>query len=120
LISLEDLGDTTLAETGPQSSVNVGGNVFASGVTYEIREGVDSNGSAFDAEVTLNSQSLNLGEYYFETELFARTTPIPFSRFDLLSIAIHELGHPLGYISFDSADSEFETFVSGSGNSRVF
>jgi len=120
-ISLEALGDTTLAEAGPNSSRSVGNNVFASGVVYEINTGVDVNGSSPDAGVTLNLDSFNANEYFIDPDPVARTAPIPFGQFDLLSIIVHELGHPLGFISFrGSNNSVFETLASGSGSNRVF
>ena len=120
-ITYTDLGDTTLAQAGPETTVRVSPGVFASGVIDEIRTGIDPNGSSFDAEVDLNSQSFDANEYYLDPNPELRTGILPPGTFDLLSIAIHELGHALGYISFDGAsDTVFETFVSGSGANRIF
>lgn len=120
-ISLEDLGDTTLAEAGPNSSVSLGNGVFDSGVTNEIRTGIDINGSAPDAEVVLNSASFDANEYFIDPDPLLRTAPIAFGQFDLLSIIVHELGHPLGFISFSGSNvSVFETLATGSGSNRVF
>ncbi|MEL7487039.1 MAG: hypothetical protein AAGJ87_07485, partial [Pseudomonadota bacterium] len=124
-VDVEELGDRVLAQAGPNATVGVDDNGFtrSSNVAYEVRTGIDINGAAADGGVTLDLSSLVDGDYYIETAPQTRDSNVPFFQFDLLSIIIHELGHTLGFISFED-DSQFQTvfqsLITGSGDNRVF
>ncbi|MEM9014542.1 MAG: hypothetical protein AAGB02_05480 [Pseudomonadota bacterium] len=101
----------TLAQAGASGSA-FGGDPFESDVTKEIRTGVDQNGGASDAFIDISLRSLQDGEFFFDPDPLARTANVPFFEFDFVSVMIHELGHPLGFLG-DGSNWVFDQFLSG-------
>ena len=111
-ISTVSLEGSALAQAGPNELVDLFG-IYASNVTYEIRTGIDSNGAVFDAGVTLDLDRLLEDEFYFDPDPYERSGNIPSGQYDLFSIILHELGHPLGFIDAPGGNmSEFESLIS--------
>ena len=70
--------------------------VFEQGVAYEIRTGIDPNGSAPDLRILLNEEYLQQ-ELWFDPEPTRRSTPVLGSRTDAVSVFAHEVGHALAF-----------------------
>ncbi|MDX2147104.1 MAG: hypothetical protein SFZ23_06235 [Planctomycetota bacterium] len=69
------------------------------GMGYEIRTGIDPNGTAPDVELRLNPDYV-ANEFWFDPDPAARTAPVPSDRLDAVSVMLHELGHALVYNGF--------------------
>ncbi|MFN3960010.1 MAG: hypothetical protein ACK4NP_08865 [Parvularculaceae bacterium] len=117
-VNIVNLGQTTLAQAGPDffpTQVVSGAQVFQAGPILEIQTGVDPNGSTPDIDIDVNLTSINENEYYYG----GLSNPnVPFAQFDLFTILAHEIGHGIGFISFDPANAaanraEFDLFKSG-------
>jgi hypothetical protein len=66
------------------------------GPVNEIRTGIDPNGIEPDAQITWGGDFLLTGQFFFSTD-DERT--VPSGRIDALAVILHELGHPLGFLS---------------------
>ncbi len=64
------------------------------GAAYEVRTGIDPNGTSIDAVVTLNQNYL-ADELWFDPDPATRSAPAPANRTDAVSVFLHELGHIL-------------------------
>jgi hypothetical protein len=73
-----------------------GRDTFEQGVAYELRTGIDPNGTDADGQVNFGLDYLR-NELWFDPDPVARTAPVPLNRTDALSIALHELGHIIAY-----------------------
>jgi Ca2+-binding RTX toxin-like protein len=118
-VNVISLGSTTLAQAGPEVfpfSRTVGGaNVFQAGTILELQTGNDPNGSTHDIEIDVNLDSIQANEYFYGG---LANPNVPLSQFDLFTILAHELGHGLGFISFDPVSAtddraEYDLFKSG-------
>ena len=96
--------DGVLAFAAPvtyqKTSTSSGVDIVDPGPLYEIKTGTDPNGSEPDAIITFVATSLNEG--YFET---STNRIVPPNKYDVLSIATHELGHTLGFITLSNSTS---------------
>jgi hypothetical protein len=70
--------------------------VFEQGIAYEIRTGLDPNGSAPDLRILLNGNYLQ-DELWFDPEPALRSTPVQADKTDAISVFAHELGHALAF-----------------------
>jgi Ca2+-binding RTX toxin-like protein len=118
-INVISLGSSTLAQAGPTTyefTRTVGGaNVFQSGPILELQDQSDPNGATHDIEIDVNLDSINANEYFYGG---LANPNVPFSQFDLFTILAHEIGHGLGFISFDPVAAnddraEYDIFKSG-------
>ena len=83
----------------------VGGrSTYEQGVASELRTGVDPNGAAPDALITVGLAYLR-NELWFDPDPLARTAPVPADRTDAQSVFLHEFGHILAYNGWADADS---------------
>jgi len=130
-----NLGGATLAQVDlSTSTVNVG---TASGrflqeqyALYKIKTGTDPNGTAADITITFDLQRLQNGELFFlANRLLVPNQIDPDSdlpsgdEVDFLSVAVHEIGHALGFGSFEGSATyatRYDTFVQQIGNDAFF
>ncbi len=73
-----------------------GFNVFEQGAAFEIRTGIDPNGSAPDVRIQLNPGYLS-DELWFDPDPLSRTAAIAPDRTDAVSVFLHELGHAFAF-----------------------
>lgn len=73
-----------------------GRDTFEQGVAHELRNGSDPNGAEADGIVTIGLAYLR-DELWFDPDPVARTAPVPAGRTDAMSVALHEIGHVIGY-----------------------
>lgn len=73
-----------------------GRNTFEQGVAAELRSGNDPNAGQVDGIVTFGLAYLR-DELWFDPDPVARTAPVPANRTDAMSVALHEIGHVIGY-----------------------
>ena len=85
-------GSVTTAFVGTDGDLNV----FEQGVAYELRTGIDPNGSDFDANIFFTVQAMD--DYYWINPLDG--TPLPDAKSDLVDVIAHEFGHVLGFNGF--------------------
>jgi Ca2+-binding RTX toxin-like protein len=118
-VNIISLGSSTLAQAGPERYVftrTVGSaDVFQAIPILELQAGSDQNGAAHEIEIDVNLDSINANEYFYGG---LANPNVPFSQFDLFTILAHELGHGLGFISFDPVAAnddraEYDIFKSG-------
>ena len=109
-IDFSSLSGSTLA-TGGTSFNSIGGGLIQAITILEIQDGVDRNGSSSDINITIDSDRINSGGFYFGLE---DDPNVPFNQIDLLSVLIHEIGHGLGFISFSSGNSVYDSLISSS------
>ncbi len=110
-VDFSSLSGSTLA-SGGTSFRSIGGGLIQADPILELEDGVDRNGASSDIDITIDSDRINSGGFFFGLEDDAN---VPFNKIDLFSVMVHEIGHGLGYISFDGSSSTavYDTFVSG-------
>ena len=79
--------------------ISNGINVFEQGAAAEVRTGIDPNGAAPDAVITLGTDYL-IDDLWFDLEPTLRTSPIPDGRVDAYSVFLHEFGHVYAFNGF--------------------
>ncbi|HEV3409928.1 MAG TPA: hypothetical protein VG095_06525 [Chthoniobacterales bacterium] len=67
-------------------------NIYEQGATYELRTGIDPNGSEPDIRIFINPDYLTQN-LWFDPQPGQRTDAIPPNRTDAISVFTHELGH---------------------------
>lgn len=127
-INFSPLGEGTLGEGGFTHTNFVltanGFNYFEPVAVTELRTGVDTNGTAHDIVLTINSSELLAGELYFGAPP-TDTVPgaLPSTKYDLSTLAAHEILHGLGFLSgglSGGGQMIFDRYVSQSGSSFFF
>ncbi|MBR0668260.1 hypothetical protein GXW71_28160 [Roseomonas hellenica] len=85
------------------------------GTLTEIRSGVDRNGAAPDAVITIDPDKLNaaFGGFWFDPNPFDAIHQVPANLTDGLSVLAHEIGHALGLSGYRDDRGNFDTVVSG-------
>ncbi len=78
-----------------------GRDTFEQGAAAELRTGADPNGGMPDVRIIVSSVYLR-NELFFDPSPAQRTAPVPIDKTDAMSVALHELGHALGYNGFAS------------------
>lgn len=73
-----------------------GRNIFEQGMAYELRTGIDPNGSAPDVHLLFNPDYLS-NVLWFDSDPYARKAQVNASRVDAQSVFIHEVGHALAF-----------------------
>ncbi|MAD43531.1 MAG: hypothetical protein CMH98_00870 [Oceanospirillaceae bacterium] len=116
------------------SDIGIDQNIFESGVAYEIRTGIDNNHSNSDANINLNMKFLD--DFWFDPnpDIIGDNTPPP-DQYDLLTIMMHEIAHPLGFtgwldyspppigdlgLEYTESISVFDTFIDWNDNQQSF
>ncbi|MFN0023179.1 MAG: DUF4214 domain-containing protein, partial [Parvularculaceae bacterium] len=123
-VDFSDLPDMTLAQAGPtfffDRSVN-GVDIFQAGTLIELSTGVDRNGSTRDIRITIDSVDIQDGSFFLGGVMTGGPSR---GQIDLLTVVLHEIGHGLGFLSFDFEDlteqSTLDTFIAGPASNRVF
>lgn len=87
---------TGRSETSAFVGVIEGRNTFEQGMAYELRTGVDPNGAIADVIITVNLGYLR-NELWLDPDPGYRTAPVPGTRTDAMSVALHEIGHAIAY-----------------------
>ncbi len=99
-IAFSEIGG--LAEGGAaiiiQTQVQGGFNIFQTGVLFEFATGVDLNGAAADASITVRTSAVG--------QLAFGPAPTPASRIDAETLMRHELGHVLGIATTRDANDD--------------
>jgi hypothetical protein len=128
-----DIGPTAAgrAESAPAIVVPAGTAVdgtpvYEPGTLYELRTGIDPNGAAPDAVISIDPS-------YLRNSVWADPTPadtsdaVPADRVDLVSVLRHETGHTLGIISATPGgggatawDTTFDQLTVAQGNGIYF
>jgi hypothetical protein len=103
-------------------------NIYEQGMAYELRTGVDPNGSATDFNLYPNPTYFTQ-ELWLDPNPVARTAPVPLNRTDAVSVILHEMGHGLafnGWRDYTTAalpsnyQSTFDEYVTSSGGVNYF
>jgi hypothetical protein len=71
-------------------------DVYEQGAMAEIRTGIDPNGASPDIEINFNPDYLT-NELWFDPNPSTRTTLVPTTKTDAVSVLMHELGHAFGF-----------------------
>ncbi len=110
-VNFISLGDTTLAQAGT-SFTSFGGSPFQADTILELQTGIDRNGSSADIDIDINVDTINANQYFYG---LLSNPNVPNNQFDLFSVLLHEIGHGLGFLSFDDKPETavFDTFMSG-------
>jgi hypothetical protein len=105
----------------------VGGrSTYEQGVASELRNGVDPNGVAPDALISVGLAYLR-NELWFDPDPVARSAAVPADRTDAQSVFLHEFGHILAYNGWADANtgqppagywSVFDRWIQPGGPSR--
>lgn len=88
-----------LASAGPRNLVYIG---FGSGVyqyepslAFQLRTGIDKNGTASDMVINVNTQKLD--RFFFDSSPWD-SGDLPGNKYDFQSIMIHEIFHGIGFV----------------------
>ncbi len=125
-IDFEALTGNALANGGTtfffEQTIN-GENIFQATTINELQTGVDLNGSSPDIDITIDTTTLNNGEFFLGPLVDGISSGPAFNQFDLFTVLLHEIGHGLGFLSFGFEDNDlsvFDTFVSNIGGEFFF
>lgn len=121
---------TTLAAAEPSDYLYIG---YGSGkyqydtsLAYQLRTGIDKNGSADDIDIYINTQKFD--RFFFDKSPWD-AGDIPGNRVDFISTMVHEILHGLGFTGnidpdtgryYNSARTVFDEFVSYSNGQPYF
>jgi hypothetical protein len=70
--------------------------LYEQGLAYEIRTGIDPNGTESDVRIRVNADYC-ANELWFDPEPTLRRAAVPENRTDAVSLFAHEIGHALGF-----------------------
>lgn len=85
------------ATTGLYGSAGDGSALWSQGAAYELRTGVDPNGTAPDIEIVVGIDGYLQNELWFDPDALARSAAVPGDRTDAMTVLMHEFGHALGF-----------------------
>lgn len=121
---------TTLAGAEPSSYLYVGATggkyIYDTSLAYQLRTGIDKNGSADDIDIYINTQKFE--RFFFDSSPWD-SGDIPGDRIDFISTMVHEILHGLGFTGninadtgkpYNSARTVFDEFVSYSNGQPYF
>ena len=103
-------------------------DIFEQGAAFEIRTGMDPNGTAPDIRITFGTAYMT-NVLWFDPNPQTRTDPIPSGKVDAVSVLTHELGHALVFNGFRNGTtgeppaafmSTFDVPVTFDGNNLFF
>ncbi|MFC2950944.1 calcium-binding protein [Marinicaulis aureus] len=100
LVNIVSLGGDTLAQAGTDfffQGSSGGSDIYQAVTINEIDTGADLNGGSADIEIDVNLDSILAEEFYYGGE---DEPGVPFSKYDLFTVLLHEIGHGLGFLSF--------------------
>lgn len=131
-ITLKTGMGSALASAGSGTSVFItsidGRNLFLDGTAAEMLTGTDPNGRAADILISVDLDDIRANVFYFDPSNGAGTS-VPRSQVDYISVAMHEIGHGLGFngwatqnYSFTgvSAISTFDRFITTQNGQGIF
>ncbi|MCP3388849.1 hypothetical protein NLM27_08665 [Bradyrhizobium sp. CCGB12] len=75
------------------------------GVQHELLTGIDPNGDAPDAFITVGAEYLS-NRIWLDPTPFSRNLPVPLDKNDGVSLFMHEFGHVLGMNGFGEKNGE--------------
>lgn len=102
--------------------------LYQSVAASELSTGVDPNGAAPDAAITIGTQYLS-DWLWFDPDSSARTAQVPATKIDAESVFLHELGHALGFGGWRDGqtgqvpsgyESAFDRYVTVAGGNLYF
>jgi hypothetical protein len=98
VIKFSNTGPTLLGGSLATSFLRKNGtlDVYEQGAMAELRTGIDPNGASSDIEINFNPDYL-LNELWFDPNPSTRTTPVPTTQIDAMSMLLHEFGHAFGF-----------------------
>jgi hypothetical protein len=74
-----------------------GYSTYEQGAAYEVRTGLDPNGSTPDIRITIGRNGYLQNELWFDPSPQLQTAPVPLNRTDARSVFLHEFGHALAF-----------------------
>ena len=83
--------------TNSYLGVRSGLATYEQGAAYEIRTGIDPNGSAPDIQMTLGRNGYLQNELWFDPSPARQTAVVPANRTDARSVFLHEFGHAFAF-----------------------
>jgi hypothetical protein len=111
---------SSTSETDQYLRTDGGVDVYEGSVPYEIRTGKDPNGDTRDAHLTFNADYLANVLWFDPTPRNRGDEAVPRGKVDAYSVALHELGHVLGFSGWrdyttgalpDKYESNFDELV---------
>jgi hypothetical protein len=85
------------ATTGYVGTAADGGTLWSQGAAYELRTGIDPNGSAPDIEFLIGIDGYLQSELWFDPDPLLRSATVPSHQTDAMTVLMHEFGHALGF-----------------------
>jgi hypothetical protein len=101
-ISPDVYGVSAASTTSGFVGVHEGAAVFEQGMAFELRTGVDPNGSDADMLLEINAGVLRHA-LWFDPDPTGRGATVDHDRIDAVSVFIHEIGHALAFNGWGSA-----------------
>ncbi|MEZ5892050.1 MAG: calcium-binding protein [Parvularculaceae bacterium] len=101
--NIVSLGVSTLAQAGSEFALDHmsgGADVYEALTIRELRTGVDGNGASPDIEIDINKDVILAGDFFYGG---LANGNVPYSKYDLFTVLLHEIAHGLGFLSFDPA-----------------
>jgi len=97
-LSFADIATASTASL-TNSYVGVSGGIatYEQGAAYEIRTGIDPNGTAPDVRITIGRNGYLQNELWFDPSPSRQTATVPSNRTDARSVFLHELGHAFAF-----------------------
>jgi len=74
-----------------------GFSTYEQGAAYEIRTGIDPNGSAPDVRITIGRNGYLQNELWFDPYPNRQSAAVPLNRTDARSVFLHEFGHAFAF-----------------------
>ena len=131
-ITLKTGMGTALATAGSGTSVFIteinGRNLFLDGTAAEMLTGVDPNGGSADIIVSVDLDDIRANVFHFDPSN-GTATVVPRDKVDYISVALHEIGHGLGFNGWAAqnydftgltAISTFDRFIAKQNGQGVF
>jgi FG-GAP-like repeat len=131
-IDFTDTGSAASGRPGISAPYFPSGGIdtIQTSVSSILRTGIDTNGAGADIELNINPFYLSGPDaLWYDPDPLTRTTPVPISKVDAVSVFIHEIGHALGFSGYknktngtlpDNYQSTFDRQTSFDGTNFFF